>query len=271
MNNKRDETWRTNNGPQQPEIQPTPEGEAKTPEAAEPPVTRTRQRLRDAKVAKRKALQEHAAATDEAVKRGKERAARDKGSRARGGSPPFEPTDEQRRIVGLCAGFLMGHDELRRLVINPHTKKAVSTEVLVKAFPDELENGRAFLKSHIATRYIELLANPERNERAVLWGLERIWKIPDPDRAQVGVAINQTTDGQTQHLSVEFVLPSKPTDKDSLSPSSPQPIGHTQQHGPYGSTSPPPYRIEPKDTDLILDKVQPSAWKKPRGSADWME
>jgi hypothetical protein len=272
MNNKRSEEWWAMNGPQKPEAQPTPEPEAKTPEqAAEPTITRTKQRMREAGKRKRQALKDHAAAADEAVRRGKERAAQSKPSRARGHMPPFEASDEQRRVVALCSGFLMSRDELRLLVINPRTKRAITMEVLESAFAVELENGRAFLKNHIATRYIQLLSNPERNERAVLWGLERIWKIPDPDRAQVGVAINQTTDGQTQHLSVEFILPDKPADKDSLSPSSPQPIGHAQQRGPHSSTPSPPYRIEPRADDVVIEKTIPSAWKKKRGSADWME
>src|SRR5262249_29489788 len=154
-------------------------------------ITRTKQRMREAGKRKRQALKEHAANSDEAVRKGKERAANGRTPRARGRSPPFTPTDEQRRVVALCSGFLMGHHELRLLVINPHTKKAIDAETLEASFPDELANGRAFLKNHIATRYIQLLSNPERNERAVLWGLERIWKIPDPDRSQVGVAINQ--------------------------------------------------------------------------------
>jgi hypothetical protein len=177
------------------------------------------------------------------------------------GPKPFQPTDEQRRIIGLCSGFGMNWDQLRLLVINPDTGKPISKETLQTSFPEELENGLAHLKAHIATRYSELLDNPNRNEHAVLWGLERIWRIPSPDNpnAQVGIAIN----GEERRMAIEFVLPSSHKVADLQ-----QALERDGKH------LPPPMPAPKKTIDLKANAptsvpiVQPSAFKKPTGF-DW--
>jgi hypothetical protein len=101
--------------------------------------------------------------------------------------------------------------------------------------------------------------------RAQLMG----WNKPDHHMATKLTV----SDGENKRLEIEFVLPgsngegSKRLDDMSSpiprSPSSPQPIGHAPQ--------PSPQRIMPRDDDVVIEKTIPSAWRKPRGSADWME
>jgi hypothetical protein len=81
--------------------------------------------------------------------------------RARGGGkpghPPFIPTDDQRRFVCGMAGIRMTWEEIRRLVINPTTGEPITKTTLARAFKRELADGKAKLKSIIATRFYEAL------------------------------------------------------------------------------------------------------------------
>ena len=62
------------------------------------------------------------------------------------GGPPFVPTEEHRRLVALGAGLGMTNARIRMLVLNPRTGKPIGRDVVAKAFPDELEQGKA--KAH---------------------------------------------------------------------------------------------------------------------------
>src|SRR5262249_19495804 len=83
------------------------------------------------------------------------------------------------------------------------------------------------------------------------------------------ISITDKADTGDRELKVEFILPSKRiTDMAD--------DHHTYHHDhrqsidtPLSPPSPPPLRITPRHDDLILDKVQPSAFKKPRGGFDW--
>jgi hypothetical protein len=69
-------------------------------------------------------------------------------------------------------------------------------------------------------------------------------------------------------LSIEFVLPGGGhVAMDSIDTQYRTP--RTSIDSPVSPPSSPPLRIKPEPTDLVLDKVQPSAWKKPRGGFDW--
>jgi hypothetical protein len=65
--------------------------------------------------------------------------------------PKFEPTDEQRGWVSAMAGLRMTHEEMCRIIVNPHTSRYICCETLIKAFPDELAGGRARLKHRLCT------------------------------------------------------------------------------------------------------------------------
>jgi hypothetical protein len=83
---------------------------------------------------------------------------RNKATKRRGrGHPPFIPTDEQRRFVIAMAGIRMTWEEIRQLVVNPQTGEPITKTTLARAFKRELTNGKAKLKSLVATRFYEAL------------------------------------------------------------------------------------------------------------------
>jgi hypothetical protein len=49
----------------------------------------------------------------------------------------------------------------------------------------------------------------------------------------------------------------------------PSPTSSRLSEPPSPTSEPSRLRIAPREDDLVLDKVQPSAWKKPRGGFDW--
>lgn len=77
------------------------------------------------------------------------------------GHPPFVPTDEQRRFVTAMAGIRMTWEEIRLLINNPMTHKPITKTTLSRAFKRELADGKAKLKSLIATRFYEALGQGE--------------------------------------------------------------------------------------------------------------
>lgn len=65
--------------------------------------------------------------------------------RAQGAGRPegtgFHPTSEQRNLVKAMTGYKIPMDEICMLVINPKSKRPVSTTTLQKHFRDELDTG----------------------------------------------------------------------------------------------------------------------------------
>ena len=59
----------------------------------------------------------------------------------KGGRPPFEPSDEQRKNVEAMTGFGI-QQELARLIENPQTNKPITAKTLRRHFKHELETGR---------------------------------------------------------------------------------------------------------------------------------
>jgi hypothetical protein len=83
---------------------------------------------------------------------------RNKATKRRGrGHPPFIPTYEQRRFVTAMAGIRTTWEEIRLLVINPTTGEPITKTTLSRAFRRELTNGKAKLKSLVATPFYEAL------------------------------------------------------------------------------------------------------------------
>ena len=76
--------------------------------------------------------------------------AQKKASPTKGGRPPFEPTDEDRKNVQTLAGLGLKQDEIRLLVTNPHTGEPISDATLRRHFSRELETGGPIANSQVA-------------------------------------------------------------------------------------------------------------------------
>jgi hypothetical protein len=120
------------------------------------------------------------------------------------GHPPFIPTDDQRRFVCAMAGIKMTWEEIRQLVINPLTDQPITKTTLARVFKRELADGKAKLKSIIATRFYEAL---ERGDSwATQMGLKTQfgWK---PDGNGGFLMPPDPGDGPRPTLNVVFVKP----------------------------------------------------------------
>jgi hypothetical protein len=101
----------------------------------------------------------------------------------------------------------------------------------------------------------------------------RLYGLLDRDHASAAARlIISQSNGEPRSMSVEFVLPGHKSSVDlgSLSPSPQQsvsPVQHDQQHG----QQPQRTRIQPLDSDVVVERVLPSAWEKPHGNYSWMK
>ena len=95
------------------------------------------------------------------------------------GQPKFEPTDEQRGWVSAMAGVRMTHEEMSRIIVNPHTGHYICCETLVKAFPDELAGGKARLKHRLCTKLVERIDAGDWN--AIQFGFQHVYGWKDKD------------------------------------------------------------------------------------------
>jgi hypothetical protein len=100
--------------------------------------------------------------------------------------------------------------------------------------------------------------------RAMLLG----WSRDEQGAARVLISDSGGVGGEPKTMAIEFILPGGAhvgiDEVDCLVDH-----GHHQHTDPSSSSSPRPQRIRPEPTDLVLDAVQPSVWKKPRGGFDW--
>jgi hypothetical protein len=104
--------------------------------------------------------------------------------------------------------------------------------------------------------------------RAMLLG----WSRDQQGAARVVISDGGGPGGEPRKLELEFVLPGggHVAMDDALgSPDTQYRTHRANIDTPVSPPSSPPLRIKPEPTDLVLDKVQPSAWKKPRGGFDW--
>ena len=191
-------------------------------------------------------------------------------ARRRRGMTPFVPTDQQRHVVSLCAGVRMGHGEISRLILNPRTNRPINEETLRKHFAEELANGTARLKMALSSAFYKLVE--QHSENSVLFGMRAILGFDDRNIPPAAFTMKMG-DGDKQ-MKIEFVLPgSRVMDMAALDDD------HNRHHRTNSPISSPPsspsnrppssLRITPRHDDLVLDKVQPSAWKKDRGGFDW--
>ena len=69
---------------------------------------------------------------------------------SKGGRPPFEPTDEQRKNVEAMTGFGIPQEEIAALIENPQTGKPITKNTLCRHFRQELDTGKAKMISVVA-------------------------------------------------------------------------------------------------------------------------
>lgn len=100
--------------------------------------------------------------------------------RTKGGRPPFEPTEEQRRNVEVMAGIGLRHEELCLLVINPHTEKPISGDTLRRHFADELARAIPKIKAQVGHSIVKRAldhAHPQGATCAIFFAKTRMgWK-----------------------------------------------------------------------------------------------
>lgn len=84
-----------------------------------------------------------------------------------GGRPKFRPTDEHRKLVESLSGYGIPESQIRMLVINPETGKAIAEKTLRAHFRAELDTG--FVKAN--AKVIETLWNQaiSGNVAAAIW------------------------------------------------------------------------------------------------------
>ena len=71
------------------------------------------------------------------------------------GTPPLEPTPEQRLQVEVLVGLGLTYKEVAYVVVNPRTGKGISTRTLQAHFADELEQGQARVKANVVTSLVK--------------------------------------------------------------------------------------------------------------------
>lgn len=99
-----------------------------------------------------------------------------------GGMPPFIPTDEQRGVVELMAGFGIDQVRIRSVIINPRTGKGISLETLEKAFREELDRGMAKMDALVATSHAQQIK--AGNITAIIWYQKNRWGWSDAQRLE---------------------------------------------------------------------------------------
>jgi hypothetical protein len=276
MNNKRSPEWWANNSPQS-----TVHLGNKSPLSGDKVATKPQTR--------RERLQALANSAAEAAKKGKEqgeREARERqnrpATRARGKDRErFVPTDEQRHVVGFLSGCRMSQEEICHLIVWPGTNKTICKETLATAFAVELASGKANVKKELLSEWLDVVRNGEDHARwrAIEFGLKVIngWR----DDPAASVAMNINGDTGINKLSVEFVLPSGERFGIDTPPRPSIPHHHAphahhdarrdgnRAHQDAPASSPQRTRLTPEPTDLVLDKVQPSAFKAKRDGFNW--
>jgi len=65
------------------------------------------------------------------------------------GNPPFEATDEQRKIVESHAAVGTPHEIIAEFIINPATKEPISDDTLKRHFKKQLDQGLARINARI--------------------------------------------------------------------------------------------------------------------------
>jgi hypothetical protein len=132
-------------------------------------------------------------------------------------TPSFKPTGAHRKLVEQLIALHVTWDEIRQLIINPHTGEPISKVTLNRYFKRQLAAGGAMLKELAASKYFQALKAGEpwairmamRNR--FNWVTEGSQLLP-PDH--LGQA-----DGEGIALQINFVSPSKKPEPIEVAPS----------------------------------------------------
>jgi hypothetical protein len=89
----------------------------------------------------------------------------------------FRPSDQDKRVVQLLAGFAIPRDRICWAVVNPHTRRPITTDTLAKYFETELSRGRAEVDQLLADGLSKRLR--EANMTALVWCSKNLWNWAD--------------------------------------------------------------------------------------------
>lgn len=95
-------------------------------------------------------------------------------TRSKGGRPPFNPTEDQRRIVNVMAAGGFQHDAIAYAI-------GCSDETLRKYFRDELDSGGAKANAMVVGNLYRQATkdDPRATTAAIFWAKTRLgWKEP---------------------------------------------------------------------------------------------
>jgi len=175
----------------------------------------------------------------------------------------FKPSDAQRRAVSMLAALHVSHDEIRLLVINPHSQEPIAKTTLHRFFKKELSRSSAALKELVASKYFEAL---ERGDQwAVRAGLrQRFNWVFEGSQPLPPEAIGSFAD--TPEIKIVFYPgPGKP--EFDLTPPKPSP-------NPYSNAAPDLSRpaIEaPRSTTVDTGYPGLGPWRTERDPNSWMK
>ncbi|MBB3006027.1 MULTISPECIES: hypothetical protein [Cupriavidus] len=97
------------------------------------------------------------------------------------GRKPFQPTDEDRRVVTSLAGFGAPHEYIASQVINPQTGKPLTAKTLRAHFRAELDNARDKTNALVAQALFKQATGTGKGAvpAAIFWMKVRAgWKEP---------------------------------------------------------------------------------------------
>jgi hypothetical protein len=122
----------------------------------------------------------------------------------RTGGYKFEPTDEQRRFVGVMAAGRLTYDEIASVIVNPKTKKSIDRNTLTKAFAEELRTGRAKLKSLALSKLYERVLHSDQ------WALAFVLRhVNGFTESNINIAIGDHPNAEDTGIELHFVLPNR--------------------------------------------------------------
>jgi hypothetical protein len=132
-------------------------------------------------------------------------------------TPPFKPTKAHRKVVAMLIGLHISWDEIRQLIINPHSGQPISKVTLNKFFKRELGAGGALLKELAATKYFQAL------ERGESWAVRMAMRnrfnwVTEGSQLLPAEAIGNASE-EGIALQINFVSPSRKEEPIDVTPS----------------------------------------------------
>jgi hypothetical protein len=89
----------------------------------------------------------------------------------RGGTPPFVPTEDQRKIVQLGKAVGYTHPQIARLITPPDKPDGISVDTLERHFPDELAVGADKINMLVAGNLFNIATGTSKGAvaAAIFW------------------------------------------------------------------------------------------------------